>query len=762
MSDNFSHSQNVSVTGGNFSHVGRDQHNHYNQIVQQKEKKHTEFDNYRNVKSGDISRLKDIGVFQYRSRRDCSCYRSESSPCWRCEGLEADRTICVVKVDGSPDPVHTAVTYSGRDARAAFVADFRRTHQVAQVFAIDIGTVPSLLLRNELVPFAHFAQDIDMDEDILARLYFHNLCNQWDCRGEELWIDSVRGVFCRGPAGPKQRYNWRTGLKFLKYEIKDPPSSVDFLQEDVLWRFLTSQKSKELDEFFIDFMAQPWASDTGSSVPQDLPNPNATRVFSATRDAPIAIARSTWKDYSNPPLLDQTFLENGLTRFRLGDGRTFRLEMGKKGMHANRAWMSQAWSIFHALGITLEADPEDFRVLNTRIRLCEASFLNPEQNDDTQSIFLSLHFPQPAAWAIPPCSTIGLFEKMVALPFHLRLATILGFQLSSITTPVYDLVQLQEISEEERVTGSSESHLDSNPEDVYDSDDYSLTALFDTDSDDVTYANSAHISHIQERNDPYEDSLSSSDARAQDFPVSLECELTTGKDHGVNERTGVESGAKFRGTERGDHPNQALECTAPFASNAENSPLSSASNVDPPSDDTSSNVVSPGTPPFPTHSIELPISHPEVYEDDGANHSPAYTDLNISPIGQNTTAFLSRTLQNIGWLTMSRHKRGCENALASRTHFVASYPHDLTARIRECPTTTVETINGDASLTHHHNEGSFASIPQQRWVPRSFVPNVRFMTHPASGPVPVTSSPSGQSRSPIGITGDRDENEDLD
>ncbi|KAK1216084.1 hypothetical protein PQX77_021295 [Marasmius sp. AFHP31] len=48
MSTYFPDSRNLCINGGNFSHVGRDQHIHHynqiNQILQQKEKEHTVFD----------------------------------------------------------------------------------------------------------------------------------------------------------------------------------------------------------------------------------------------------------------------------------------------------------------------------------------------------------------------------------------------------------------------------------------------------------------------------------------------------------------------------------------------------------------------------------------------------------------------------------------------------------------------------------------------------------------------------------------------
>ncbi|KAK1217990.1 hypothetical protein PQX77_019341 [Marasmius sp. AFHP31] len=310
MSTYFPDSRNFCINGGNFSHVGGDQHIHYNQIVQQKEKERTKYDDFRNVRQGDFCRLKDIGINRYRR---CSCMLG-SHQCWYCKLLEkwkVDRTICLAEVDGSPGKVYTAVSYSGPDARKAFEADFQTysqvlSSQVAQIYAIDIGTVPSILLWNELVPLAHFEEHLSS----FIRSYLLILFWQWKCKGEEVWIDSARGIICRGPAGPDSRIQgWsrddNMGLGNL-------PSTVDFLQEDAVLRFFASRKSREVDGMFIRGMGAK------SSYPDYVPesdNLNTAKVISTLSDTPIAIAAlhdQTWDGFGN--ILERTLLENGLCR----------------------------------------------------------------------------------------------------------------------------------------------------------------------------------------------------------------------------------------------------------------------------------------------------------------------------------------------------------------------------------------------------------------------------------------------------------------
>ncbi|KAJ8088737.1 hypothetical protein PM082_013980 [Marasmius tenuissimus] len=185
MSTFFPDSQNFCINGGQFSHVGGDQHNHYGHASTSMDghvvltqgssstmmtvHEHTVFDDFRNLKRGDFARVRDIGVNQYPRICQCTEFMDLVREGWKCEACccrKADMVFCLAEVDGSPGRVYTTVSYNGPEARMAFKTDLQMysgllTSQVAQVYAIDIGTVPSLLLRNELVPYAHFAQNVD-------------------------------------------------------------------------------------------------------------------------------------------------------------------------------------------------------------------------------------------------------------------------------------------------------------------------------------------------------------------------------------------------------------------------------------------------------------------------------------------------------------------------------------------------------------------------------------------------------------------------
>ncbi|KAJ8088734.1 hypothetical protein PM082_013977 [Marasmius tenuissimus] len=187
--------------------------------------------------------------------------------------------------------------------------------------------------------------------------------------------------------------------------------------------------------------------------------------------------------------------------------------------------------------------------------------------------------------------------------------------------------------------------------------------------------------------------------------------------------------------------------------------------MNPFSDKTSPNIVLP-TSSFPTpHTGWLATSNPGTCEDGHAQLSSTYTtDSNVYSVGSDTNISITDTSKNAGWSVTSDSTNNNElyNAPASNISSAVGYPPGSTSYMPVYSISTVESTNRDVSLTHHHDGGPPASVPPQRWVPRPFIPIIRFIAHPASGPVPATSSSNSRLRSPIGKASDRDENEDLD
>ncbi|KAK1235032.1 hypothetical protein PQX77_001754 [Marasmius sp. AFHP31] len=429
MSAFFSNAQNPSISGGIFSHVQGDQHNYYtgrartkmitssspgqhiaaaqetdsamtttmvvhvngnqvNQIIQQ-EGEHTEFDDYRNVKSGDFCRLEDVCVVEYR--REPRRYWSPPT---------ANKTICAVKVIGT-EGTFTSVTYSGPDARRAFEEDFRKCSRVraAQVFAVDVGTVPSLLFWHGLLPISHFERSLGR----LGGIYVYNLCSKLCCSERELWVDFAQGVICEGPEGPMSDIGWMDE----DLEAEKLPLTAEMLQEDVFVRFLASLKSKEADRAFLWAM---WYDGDGydddEGVPESFDQPT---IFSTLTKTPIAVANYVWTNLQG--FRERKALENGLTRFRLkGDGS--RLELWLNG-DAGDTWLSQSSNIFQSCGISLDDDLSVYNVVYREAMLDGHLDESPpkSQRRRQQPIYLFICPP-------PPDFFIGKTSRLHFWSFH--------------------------------------------------------------------------------------------------------------------------------------------------------------------------------------------------------------------------------------------------------------------------------------------------------------------------------------------------------
>ncbi|KAK1235116.1 hypothetical protein PQX77_001667 [Marasmius sp. AFHP31] len=371
MSTFFRHAQNTSISGGVFSHVQGDQRNYYigrtktrmitsssanggiaanqgvsspsttttmvvnvrgnqvNHIIQRDEKEHTEFDDYRHVKSGDFCQLENVCVVKGRYGM-----------------LDVDRTVCAAKVIGTEDRF-TSVTYSGPGARRAFKKDFRKfsrarsSESTAQVFAVDVGTVPSLLFWHALLPISHFGRSLGWR----SKIHVYNLLRKLNCPERELWVDFARGVICRGPEGPWSIMGWTL---WNEVEVEKLPLTAEMLQEDVFVRFLASQQSKQVDQAFLLAMWADGVSDY-EGVPESRDQPT---IFSTLTKSPIAVANNVW--VNGKGFTERKALENGLTRFRLEEDGSG-LELWLNG-NTGRAWLSQSSNIFQSCGISLDDD----------------------------------------------------------------------------------------------------------------------------------------------------------------------------------------------------------------------------------------------------------------------------------------------------------------------------------------------------------------------------------------------------------------------
>ncbi|KAK1216603.1 hypothetical protein PQX77_020723 [Marasmius sp. AFHP31] len=341
--------RNFQITGSTFNQVQGDQYNsnYTTTIVQAKEEEPSEFDEYFKVKLGGIFKLRDVGSSAYPRRWD------NGDRYWPEQGKpRSDKTICTARVLEQPGMVFTILQYSGPDAHRAFLKDFRMlsntvTSNASQIYGYSKSSIPSLILYNDLVPALQLA--LNGIIGTLGLMYLGNIVMQLGCNNiDELWIDTGREMFCRGPPGPAfyTRYYW------YWFGDSELPLTAELVRSDVLPRFAASLKSKEVDRCINDSHVQQ-ASDVDARLVRLRVSQPA--VISALTNTPIAVAtNNAWKSGPFDDLLDRKVLENGLTRFTLnGSPRYIALRWNE---NVDDAWMSQAWSIFHDRGVTLEDD----------------------------------------------------------------------------------------------------------------------------------------------------------------------------------------------------------------------------------------------------------------------------------------------------------------------------------------------------------------------------------------------------------------------
>ncbi|KAK1234262.1 hypothetical protein PQX77_002537 [Marasmius sp. AFHP31] len=362
----FRNAQNFQITGGNFSHINGDQIN-YTTLVQAERKELTVLDEYYYVKRGAIYKLRENGRYLWEDwERWCSRVRRRG---------RADRISYAVEIVDKPGRVFTLVEYSGPEAKQAFEKDFAMlitelTLSGSQVYGYNLSVAPSILMYNELVPAAQ------VNAGLIGQAYLKSLSRQLRCAEEELWLDSGKGVFCRGPPGPGPRFSgWRFENQL--------PLTAELVREDVLLRFLAGLKSKDIDRVVIN---QVTSSVARTDVPERVLRP---MVISTLTNAPIAVANNAWTS-SNDSLSDRKLLADGMARFTLLGGGYLLLGCN---WDVDKAWMLQAWGVFGVRGISMEEDLSGFNLVLPRAELFGLLSYSEARGQSRQPIYLFVRPP---------------------------------------------------------------------------------------------------------------------------------------------------------------------------------------------------------------------------------------------------------------------------------------------------------------------------------------------------------------------------------
>ncbi|KAL0575958.1 hypothetical protein V5O48_006012 [Marasmius crinis-equi] len=196
---------------------------------------------------------------------------------------------------------------------------------------------------------------------VLGHMYLEILRLQLGCRGDsELWLDSSRGVLCRGPEGPHCRIP--PSYSDYKSALPNVLSDGKLLQQDALVQYLATLKlSEDLDPVVVEMLANPFSASrtTGRRVDRPTVISSLTNTTIAVADAGMSSIRE-----SGNCLGEREVLSNGLTRFTLEHrGRRLELGWGWVWFEVRDAWMAQSPMAFHAHGIPLEGDLSEYDLI---------------------------------------------------------------------------------------------------------------------------------------------------------------------------------------------------------------------------------------------------------------------------------------------------------------------------------------------------------------------------------------------------------------
>ncbi|KAI3619512.1 hypothetical protein WG66_008026, partial [Moniliophthora roreri] len=126
--------------------------------------------------------------------------------------------------------------YKGKDAKWFWKKEFEsfshtRNPLVTQLFGINQLDIPMLIFHDELIPYANFFNK----ESFWVNIYIKHLMMNIRCNLENLWINTVSGVFFIGPNVPSTPYPHSGIIRFITV-----PTTIDMLKGDTCLRFFTS------------------------------------------------------------------------------------------------------------------------------------------------------------------------------------------------------------------------------------------------------------------------------------------------------------------------------------------------------------------------------------------------------------------------------------------------------------------------------------------------------------------------------------------
>ncbi|KAF9263830.1 hypothetical protein L218DRAFT_958973 [Marasmius fiardii PR-910] len=389
------------------NHVQGSQINNYTyqyQIFEQREKEHTIYDEYHKVISGDVYKFPDI--FQGTDSHD-----SYSSGEYRI--FKAKTMICHAEVQGRQG--FTMVSYKGEHAKELWEHDFRqfaeqRDARKIQLFGINHhSSIPFLIFHSELIPVAQIQDRIQ--DKMTRRLtggYLMIISKMLGTFPWCIWLDSKTGALIHGTEGPDA--HWHP----FYLSSTTPPSNLTFLQKDVFWQYLLQlPKNQEPDNMVVEICCSMYIELEHVIRKTLSPDQCQPMVVSTLTNSPIAIGSPIWDIHvfgqgSSKP--ERTMWQDGTTRFSFAGFEASEFSL-HHGFHPEHMWFTQALSVFHHLGISLDEDLSQFGLIHSSIHLIgrfDCSHDKLQQHENLQSFHLF----------IPPIPPFPLLENTYVSGWH--------------------------------------------------------------------------------------------------------------------------------------------------------------------------------------------------------------------------------------------------------------------------------------------------------------------------------------------------------
>ncbi|KAJ8075237.1 hypothetical protein PM082_019570 [Marasmius tenuissimus] len=254
-----------------------------------------------------------------------------------------------LRLESRNEPI-TVVSYEGPAARYNWKEDFQKvsglpSSRMAPLVGINRSKIPLLIFTGSLLPLQHFVDQVsELGKQYLASMRIQLCCIDV----ADLWMDPRRGIFCRGPRGPRVQ---STSIDGNILTLEKLPVDIELLKETVLFRYISNLKidAQRVDRKLVESLSMEHYV-YGYRRPK------------ADREKTIWLASNKWSQSGwNCLLVEQDWSRTGKSwiRFGLKDQgrrRAIRLKTGSN----DEGCFTSALNALHACNIPIDNNVDQY------------------------------------------------------------------------------------------------------------------------------------------------------------------------------------------------------------------------------------------------------------------------------------------------------------------------------------------------------------------------------------------------------------------